>query len=159
MRYSSLCAVLALVLPPVASAGQDADEMKPYPLPEPGVSRAVFRLPAVGNEQDRKVEILVGKTLLVDCNRSWFGGELDKRVAQGWGYSYFVLEKTAGPASTRMACPPGEEKTEAFVPVQGNGFLQRYNSKLPVVVYVPEGFEVRYRIWTAGDEVGYAQAQ
>jgi ecotin len=32
----------------------------------------------------------------------------------------------------------------------GQGFLQRYDSELPVVTYVPEGFEVRYRIWTAG---------
>ncbi len=37
--------------------------------------------------------------------------------------------------------------------VRGEGFLLRYNSKLPVVVYVPEGFEVRYRIWQAGEKV------
>ncbi|MBW2490657.1 MAG: proteinase inhibitor I4 serpin, partial [Deltaproteobacteria bacterium] len=28
----------------------------------------------------------------------------------------------------------------------------RYNSRLPVVVYVPEGVEVRYRIWRAEPE-------
>lgn len=159
MKYLSLCVVLVWLLPPAVSAGQMPDDMKPYPLPEPGVTRAVFRVPAVENEQDRKVEILVGKTLLVDCNRTWFGGSLEKRVAQGWGYNYFVLEKAGGPASTRMACPPGEEKTEAFVPVQGEGFLQRYNSKLPVVVYVPDGFEVHYRIWTAGDEISQTEPQ
>ena len=37
--------------------------------------------------------------------------------------------------------------------MRGEGFLIRYNSKLPVVVYVPDEFEVRYRIWTAGDRV------
>ena len=52
-----------------------------------------------------------------------------------------------------MACPPEEEKTETFVPVRGEGFLLRYNCQLPVVTYVPEGFEVRFRIWTAGNEV------
>ncbi|MNH20233.1 Ecotin precursor [compost metagenome] len=57
-----------------------------------------------------------------------------------------------GPASTLMACPDTAKK-EAFVPVVGDGFLLRYNSKLPVVVYVPEGVEVRYRIWSASDEV------
>jgi ecotin len=30
--------------------------------------------------------------------------------------------------------------------------LIRYNSRLPVVVYVPEGVEVRYRIWRADPE-------
>jgi ecotin len=29
----------------------------------------------------------------------------------------------------------------------------RYNSRLPIMVYVPEGVEVRYRIWTAGAEI------
>ena len=31
--------------------------------------------------------------------------------------------------------------------------LSRVVDGLPVVVYVPEGVEVRYRIWTAGDEI------
>jgi ecotin len=55
-----------------------------------------------------------------------------------------------------MACPPESTPQESFVAVRGAGFLQRYNSKLPVVTYVPEGFEVRYRIWTAGEEQGPA---
>jgi ecotin len=25
----------------------------------------------------------------------------------------------------------------------------RYNSKLPIVIYVPDGFSVRYRTWSA----------
>ena len=60
-----------------------------------------------------------------------------------------------GPASTLMACPDGKKK-QAFVPVVGDGFLLRYNSKLPVVVYVPNDVEVRYRIWSASDKVGTA---
>jgi ecotin len=31
--------------------------------------------------------------------------------------------------------------------------LIRYNSRLPLVVYAPEGVEVRYRIWTAAPEM------
>lgn len=38
-----------------------------------------------------------------------------------------------------------------FVSLGGDPYLVRYNSKLPVVVYVPEGVEVRYRIWSAGE--------
>jgi serine protease inhibitor ecotin len=37
--------------------------------------------------------------------------------------------------------------------------LLRYNSKLPLVVYEPSGFEVRYRIWAAGEEAQQAIAE
>jgi ecotin len=159
MKPIGILAAFAAFLSLGIAAGQDQDDMKPYPAAEAGLVRMVFRVPAVENEADRLVEIMVGKTLTVDCNQTAFEGDLDKRVVQGWGYSYFVLGKVVGPVSTRMACPPGEQKTEAFVRVGGEGFLQRYNSKLPMVTYVPEGFEVRYRIWTAGEEIGRAKSE
>jgi ecotin len=51
-----------------------------------------------------------------------------------------------------MACP-GRRRHEAFVQLRGDGYLVRYNSKLPLVVYAPDGFEVRYRVWRAGNEI------
>jgi ecotin len=159
MRYLVPGVLLAGLLPPVLVAAPVEDDMKPYPAPVEGVTRMVFRVPALENEDQRKVEILVGKTMLVDCNPTWFGGELETRVAQGWGYPYYVLERVGPAASTLMACPPDEDRKEAFVAVRGEGFLQRYNSRLPVGVYVPEGFEVRYRIWAAGDQTGQAEVR
>ena len=157
MKNIRILVLLTVLLPLGAGFSGGQGDMKPYPAADEGFVRMVFRVPAVENEADRKVEIIVGKTLSVDCNPTWFGGDLEKRVAEGWGYSYFVLQKAGGPASTMMACPPGKEKTEAFVTVRGKGFLQRYNSKLPMVVYVPLGFEVRYRIWQAGKKIGRAE--
>lgn len=51
--------------------------------------------------------------------------------------------------STMMAAPEGSEKVKKFV--SGTPLLIRYNSRLPIVVYAPEGYEIKYRIWTAGD--------
>ena len=31
----------------------------------------------------------------------------------------------------------------------GEPYLIRYNSRMPIVVYAPEGVEVHYRIWSA----------
>jgi ecotin len=36
------------------------------------------------------------------------------------------------------------------VTLGGEPYMVRYNSRLPIVVYVPTGTEVRYRVWTAG---------
>ena len=67
----------------------------------------------------------------------------------------YRLNKVSGPASTMMACPEGKTHAE-FVPVVGDGFMLRYNSKLPIVVYVPKDIEVRYRIWSASKQVKQA---
>ena len=159
MRSAYLFPLLAAAMVSNLPAAGGADKMTPYPAADAGFVRMVFRVPEVENEADRKVEIIVGKTLTVDCNRTWFGGDLERRVAEGWGYPYFVLPAVGGPASTRMVCPPGEQKAEAFVQVRGGGYLQPYNSRLPIVTYIPEGFSVRYRIWAVSDGIGHAEAR
>ena len=49
--------------------------------------------------------------------------------------------------STLMAPPPGTSDAKRFVTAAPLRIA--YNSRLPVVVYVPQGYEVRYRIWEA----------
>ena len=68
------------------------------------------------------------------------------------------LGDVKGPVSTMMACP-GQTPREQFVQVRGDDMLLRYNSRLPLVVYVPDGFEVRYRVWRAAREAGKAIRQ
>ncbi len=50
-----------------------------------------------------------------------------------------------------MGVAPNAPKAQRFVTLGGEPYLVRYNSRLPLVVYVPEGCEVRYRLWTAGE--------
>ena len=53
---------------------------------------------------------------------SWLGGSLEKRVVEGWGYPLFRPGGSRPPASTMMACPPEEEKTETSCPCEERAF-------------------------------------
>ena len=44
----------------------------------------------------------------------------------------------------------------AFAQAVGQPIGVRYNSRIPLVVYVPAGGEVRYRIWKASDKTEQA---
>ena len=112
---------------------------------------------AVGWPSEGAVGIWRGFVFVFDCKEASCA-HFEAHHLEGWGYSYYRLEKVGGPMSTLMACPDGK-KTEAFVPVVGEGFMLGYNSKLPVVVYVPEGIEVRYRIWSASEDVQKAKVE
>ena len=48
-----------------------------------------------------------------------------------------------------------QEKWRKFcvITLGGEPELMRYNSRLPLVIYVPQGVEVRYRIWRGDDKV------
>jgi ecotin len=132
--------------------GAKLEDIAPFPKPESGFTRQVIHLAPQAQEDSFQVEILAGKTLDVDCNRQRLGGILEEKNLEGWGYPFYRLEKVIGPMSTLMACPDGKRKKD-FVPVVGDGFLLRYNSKLPIVLYVPKDVDVRYRIWSASSTV------
>lgn len=127
------------------------DDLKPYPPAKEGAVRNVIRLPKAVEETGMKVELSMGKDMEIDCNQHWFGGRFEREVVAGWGYPLYRLSDVSGPASTMMACPPGEEKRRVYVEVRVDDPMLRYNSKLPIVVYVPQGFSVRYRIWSAAE--------
>jgi ecotin len=55
-------------------------------------------------------------------------------------------------AGTLRAIDESQPKVDRFVTVRGEPNLLRYNSRLPIVVYVPNGVEVRYRLWRAAAE-------
>jgi ecotin len=137
-----------LILASLAAFG--ADDLKAFPAAEKGMTRYVIRLPQEKDEGALKVELVIGKTVKTDAqNRYFFGGKLETESIPGWGYDRYILRKIGPMAGTLMAVDPNAPPVERFISVGGETIL-RYNSRLPVVVYVPEGVEVRYRLWRAG---------
>jgi ecotin len=150
----SIC--LTLLLSALATIGLAGDEAshweKAYPSPEKGMVRHVLHLPTLKDESAVKVELIAGKIVETDgVNQYFFGGKIVEQTVEGWGYPRYNV--TVGQmGSTLMAPPPNMPKVNKFVAIGGEPMIIRYNSKLPVVVYAPEGVEVRYRIWKADPE-------
>ncbi|WP_410290600.1 ecotin family protein [Desulfosarcina sp.] len=82
---------------------------------------------------------------------------MNKENVVGWGFTRYVVSEIGPMAGTRMAVDPNVPKVERFIRLGGEPFLIRYNSRLPVVVYVPEGVDVRYRNWRAEPELKKAK--
>ncbi|QDT68688.1 Ecotin precursor [Planctomycetes bacterium MalM25] len=107
-------------------------------------------------EADLRVELLIGKTMMSDgVNTLRMGGEIVEQNVEGWGFTRYEVPKFGPAASTLMAVPPGTPQVEKFVAIPSK--LVRYNSRIPLVVYVPEGGEVRYRVWTASETTAVAE--
>jgi len=139
-----LCAIL-----PVRAA----DNLQAFPPAGAGMVRYVLQVPPQADESAFQVELLAGKTVAVDDrNRYFFGGRIAEETIEGWGFPRYVVSPLGPLAGTRMAVDPNAPKVNRFITLGGEPYLIRYNSRLPVVVYAPEGVEVRYRVWSAAPE-------
>ena len=158
-RLFPIIAILPVMLTGACATAMPGEEdLAAWPSAETGETRFVIRLPALEDESSHRVELEIGKEMEIDCNRHWFGGRFERQVVSGWGYPLYRLSDVAGPAATMMACP-GESRRTAFVRVSLEDPFLGYNSKLPIVVYVPEGFSVRYRTWSPDGESRSATAE
>jgi ecotin len=146
-----ISAVLAAICLTSTMAGaQTAPDISMFPKPAAKMTRHVISLPPIESEASTKVEFRVGKVQQVDCNRHFRGSNLTQMSLTGWGYDYWTARDTRV-AATRKGCM-GQPKRDAFV--GGDPVTVPYNSRLPVIVYAPAGFEVRYRLWSvSGDEM------
>lgn len=103
-----------------------------------------------GEEENLKVELIPGKRVKTDgVNAARVGLFLEPVTLKGWGYTYYKVSGKDFVLSTMMAVPEGAEPVEGFV--AGKSLMVRYNSRLPIVIYSPQGVDVRYRLWTAGE--------
>lgn len=145
--------ITAVALVSTVFSVQAADNMKAFPAADEGMVRHVLQLPKQDDESAFKVELIVGKTVQVDeRNRYFFAGKIDEVTIEGWGFPRYNVSKLGPMAGTLMAIDPNAPKVNRFVTLGGEPYLIRYNSRLPIVLYVPDGVEVRYRLWSAGPE-------
>jgi ecotin len=137
-----------------ALAGTEAERnLKAFPPADAGMIRHVLMLPPHEKEDSLRVELQIGKRVTTDPdNRYFFGGNLMDVNIEGWGFTRYVLSEIGPMGGTLMAVDPAKAKVERFITLGGEPRLMRYNSRLPLVVYVPKGVEVHHRIWRADPE-------
>ena len=127
---------------------------KMYPLPKEGQIQHVLTLTPLDNEADYMLEIQIGQTKMVDCNKHGLTGEIKQLSVKGWGYNYYQVEAISDGPSTMMACFD-KALTEKFVAIPGSMKIP-YDSRLAKVIYLPENSQVRYRIWKVDAPFAYS---
>lgn len=148
--------LFALLFSSTLSAADKKMTYDMFPQAKEGYTRYVIEVPEVENPYDHKVELLIGKMMMVDCNHASLSADITEQSLKGWGYSYLeVSHVRQGPTTMRMCKEPKVEKYITITAAQKT--LRRYNSRLGIVVYVPKTLDVRYRIWSASDTVQEAE--
>jgi ecotin len=152
IKKITLVLISTLTLSPLYAEPEKKDNIYMFPQAQEGFVRHVIEVPKTANDHDHKLELLIGKNMMVDCNYHSFNGKIESVTLKGWGYKYLKVSDIQNGPTTMMACK--EPKTEKFISIHDT--LRRYNSRSPIVVYIPDGFSVHYRIWNTDNDVQQA---
>ena len=108
-----------------------------YPLAVDGQVRRVTWLepsPDGMDESSLSVQLRAGVPAQVDgVNHYHLSGKLKKQTVKGWGFPFYSFVAESGVASTRIKGLAVEAREEI---VWAEPELVRYNSRLPLVVYI-----------------------
>lgn len=122
-----------------------------FPKAEKGYKKMVIEVPYSENDSNKKIQFNVGKWMDVDgCNTFNLMGTYEQKDLQGWGYSYYLFKTNGNVTSTMMACP---DKAGRNLFVTALPQLVDYNGRMPIIIYVPEGYDVQFQIFKAENEV------
>jgi ecotin len=134
--------------------GEEHKYLKAFPAASEGMTRFVLELPHKERDEEGEflVELIVGKTIETDgVNKYFIGGTLAEQPLKGWGFTYYEVKKLGPVGSTKIGVPPGTPTVTKFV--SGPKKMIPYNSRVPIVIYIPEGAELKYRIFKAGKTI------
>jgi ecotin len=128
-----------------------------YPKAKDGEVRQHFIPPIRPNEENYKIEIAASKVMEADsANRQRMAGAFEEINIEGWGFTYYKLK--ADESKVMSTLIGGGHPVKKPVPV-GQNLHIRYNSKLPVVVIAPKGYDIQYRVWSAPEKFESMQAE
>ena len=100
---------------------------------------------------DWRVQLIVGKEVDVDCNvKRLSGPSLSlQRLPEASGKALFEISGPVLVLSTRMACTKEQAQGTSFLSLGKQPYLIPYNASWPVVVDLPDGVVLRWRVWKA----------
>jgi ecotin len=121
------------------------DGIAMFPQAEKNEQRFIIKIDTKPN-QKYKLELTAGIRKVVDCNTHGIEGGFSINSLGGWGYPYYTFKsKGLSEARTLMACPSlGEKRLLNATPT-----IVNYNKKLPLIVYIPKGYELHYRVFSS----------
>lgn len=128
-----------------------------FPSPKDGYIRYVINLPSSSKVKDanKLVEFYVGKYEQVDnCNSFGLLGEIQMKTLEGFGYTYYEFETEGNIIGTLMYCSDSK-RVEKFI--KSKSEIIHYNSRMPIIIDVPQGYEVRYKIFVAKENDNKAE--
>lgn len=111
-----------------------------------GFERHIVFLPPLDNEEEinRKVELIPGKNMKVECSNYRLDGKMETEQVTGFGYDYLVFNTDESLVLKDEKCKK-VHRQERFI--EGEKQMISYNSRLPIVIYAPIGIEFHYKIW------------
>lgn len=150
MRNKVLLILIAVLTLNSHAQEKKEDSIEFLPVLEEGYSRVIVELPEIkGKEQLYQVELFAGKEMGTDrCNTYALIGDFSEETMEEMGHKYFYVRTQGQVVKSMKDCPEGETKKQ-FVYFASH--LVPYSSKAPIVVCVPKGFDIRYRIWQTDD--------
>jgi len=161
-RWTGPLAVAALLTLAAATpvAAIPRLDLSGYPPPASGEQRWVIQLsgllpPSGGgtfspDPADWRVQLMVGRSVLLDCNQQHLSGELRSQTIQVNGAPRTLWRASGGVVlSTRMACPADAPRRPQFLSLGADPVLLPYRVSVPIVVDAPRSLQVRWRLWKA----------
>lgn len=151
--------ILVSALEPVAAIPRL--NLSGYPAPAPGLQRWVIQpsglLPksrdslVSAHPLDWRIQLIVGQEVTLDCNLQRLSGPgmTMRMLPQASGKALFEVKGPLRVISTKKACPPGDPMKLSFLSLGLQPYLVPYNPSWPIVVDLPEGAELRWRLWKA----------
>ena len=153
LSLSALAALPGVAIPRLNLTG--------YPVPAPGLKRWVIQpsglLPKSADPLisahplDWRIQLIVGQTVRLDCNTKRLSGTgmTMRMLPKASGKALFEVKGPVAVISTKMACADDQPTRTSFLSLGKQPYLVPYNASWPIVVDLPVGTELRWRVWKA----------